>query len=637
VHEAQSTPDKTAPDSVESTLETLPESTVQSIPAGDFGSDHYHQIMGMAPPLDPTEVPSNSPSSYPSLVVGFTVAWIPFGNDPIPAPSNDPSNVAESLEPSRTPSKFPTRKPTRAPTDAPSMDEFEEYPELPRPTVSINPTTRAPSPTFLPTQEPSQKISHNPTARDSELTRMPTIDSDEIEFSATSPSDNPTFNPSQPLSGYQTNSLTEATTGYPTWTPTGNPTGTPTTSPTSNPTLIPSSAPTVPSSAPTDELLPTDFIPGLLTVEEAGLLLSHGLTARLLARGGEPVPYDKVIGSETESEDVFHTWPDAGAVFDDPSPSNPGGWIYVSNSEDESEGGVGALTFDRDGNVIKYKLLLTGTLWNCGGGKTPWNTWVSCEELGNEGRIYQVDPTGAKEPEMLTMGQEGGYWESFAHDVRNPDKPRFFVTEDDSQGALQRFTPNSTDWSSFDAMWSMLHGPGVIDYLLLSPDPNDASKGTFSWGADKKEAQKNAKKYYPNTEGIDFHDGILFFVCKGIKMLFELDLDTMQYTRHSTQSGVFDGEPDQLKRILTTGGEELLFFTEDGGELAGIHARDETGLFFTILESEEYSDETTGLALSPDFRRLYVAYQDNGLVFEVSRRDGQPLNARSLDVKYHAA
>ena len=118
-------------------------------------------------------------------------------------------------------------------------------------------------------------------------------------------------------------------------------------------------------------------------------------------------------------------------------------------------------------------------------------------------------------------------------------------------------------------------------------------------------------------------------------MLFELNLDTMQYTRHQTESGVFDGEPDQIKRILNTAGEEFLYFTEDGGEFAGIHGRDKTGIFFTILESEVYDDETTGLAFSPDFRHMYVAYQETGLLFDVSRTDGHPFNAKSLDVKYH--
>mgnify|MGYP005855527089 CR=1 FL=1 len=183
----------------------------------------------------------------------------------------------------------------------------------------------------------------------------------------------------------------------------------------------------------------------------------------------------------------------------------------------------------------------------------------------------------------------------------------------------------------------MLHGPGSIHYLLLHPTSLDQRSGTFSWTTDRSAGRQNAKNYYPFSEGIDVYDSMLFFVCKKIRKLFSLDLNSMTYTRVSTVSGLFDGGPDQLKRILADGGSHLLFFTEEGGVDAGIHGRDETGMFFTLLESPVYIDETTGLAFSPDARRMYVAYQENGLLFEVTRKDGLPFHAKSLNVKYHNA
>ena len=35
-----------------------------------------------------------------------------------------------------------------------------------------------------------------------------------------------------------------------------------------------------------------------------------------------------------------------------------------------------------------------------------------------------------------------------------------------------------------------------------------------------------------------------------MKALFELDLDAGTYTRESTRSGLFDGQPDQLQKII---------------------------------------------------------------------------------------
>ena len=64
-------------------------------------------------------------------------------------------------------------------------------------------------------------------------------------------------------------------------------------------------------------------------------------------------------------------------------------------------------------------------------------------------------------------------------------------------------------------------------------------------------------------------------------------------------------------------------------------SRDEFGRFFTILESPYLEDETTGLSFSPDGKHMYIAYQENGILFDVTREDGRSFDAKSLDVKYH--
>jgi sugar lactone lactonase YvrE len=135
--------------------------------------------------------------------------------------------------------------------------------------------------------------------------------------------------------------------------------------------------------------------------------------------------------------------------------------------------------------------------------------------------------------------------------------------------------------------------------------------------------------------GIDVLDGQLFFISKEIKSMFILDLDGTTYLKTSTIHGLFDGQPDQVQRIVGSR-SGLLYFTEDGGEYAGVHARNVQGQFFTILESHEYTDETTGLAFSPDGKFMYIAYQDNGLLFQVWREDGLSFDAQSLNVKFHA-
>jgi hypothetical protein len=328
----------------------------------------------------------------------------------------------------------------------------------------------------------------------------------------------------------------------------------------------------------------------------------------------------------------FHGEPDAGATFADNRANNQDGWIYVSNSEMQvpGEGGVGALTFDKQGNLRDYRKVLNGTTMNCGGGRTPWNTWVSCEEIERDGHIFQVDPTGARSAQHMTLGSEGGRWESFAYDTRDSNQPRFFVTEDHEKGALRRFTPDSPDW---DQPWDMLHGSGKTDYLLVSPNAaNDG--GSFTWTGNKDAAKQNAETYYPQSEGIDVSGSQLYFVCKRIMQIFTLNLDDGTYSNESTVHGLFDGKPDQIQHILDDP-SDLLYFTEEGGVDAGVHARDHLGRYYTILESPDYADETTGLSFTPDGRFMYIAYQHNGLLFSIWRKDGRRFSEAHLDVKYH--
>jgi len=335
---------------------------------------------------------------------------------------------------------------------------------------------------------------------------------------------------------------------------------------------------------------------------------------RVIAEQGQRVPY----ADGDRSSKSYHTMTDAAGIIPlDPQNPTEGGYAYVVNSEEEDgDGGVYAIYFDKDGNVLEYKSLLTGTTDNCGGGLTPWNTWVSCEEY-SEGQCWEVDPYRNAARVTKLGGKRGGRYESVAVDDTNPDEPVFFTTEDDDDGCLRRFAARGSGWGA-------LQSDGDTSFL------NILDKRNFEWTDDEGEARESAAEYYRNSEGIQYHEGKLYFMAKKDFKLIILDLEEMTYDVEITGrkfygEGSFSAQPDQN---LFGPSRKYIYFTEDGGDSPGVYARyGKDGTFFTMFQAIRGGvydgDETVGIALSPDNTKFYAGIQ-KGVIFEFRREDGLP-------------
>ena len=396
--------------------------------------------------------------------------------------------------------------------------------------------------------------------------------------------------------------------------------------PISDPVSAPASTPKTPATpnsspiaapAPTPRAPVTKFVLGTLTAQKDGIRLSQGLTARIIAETGEFVRYTSPDATVSASTRRFHAIPDGADIFELPD----GGYVYTSNSEiDNGGGGVYGIELDKEGRIRNYKALLTGTDRNCNGGRTPWNTWVSCEEVPG-GQCWQVDPTGTRESQITVMGgTSGGSFEAFAFDARDPTATSYYVTEDSENGALRRYRPPINT----PLRWDLLHGSGgTLDYLEL------VSSNTFRWTTSLSVAQTSAQTYFPNSEGIAVQNGKLHFVSKVPKLLYSLDLNALTYTVVSTKTstlpggGIFADQPDHL--LAASSG--ALILTEDGGSTPGLFVYDGSK-FLSYFESNYSNDEIVGIAFSPDKKIMYAVVQDAGLVFQISRDDGQSFDGR---------
>lgn len=263
------------------------------------------------------------------------------------------------------------------------------------------------------------------------------------------------------------------------------------------------------------------YVPGLLTVVKAGLRLSAGLDVRIVAKKDRPVAYDNGGRSLVN----FHTDPDAAAIFSKKDGS--GNYYYVSNSENNVTGGVGSIEFNSNGEVLGYRRVLSGTQRNCGGGRSPYNTWLSCEENAKSGFVWEVSPGGKFVGRKTNLVPEGGNYESVAYDFdlalrRNV----YYTTEDSPTGPLVQFVPSANLGTP-----SEMYSQGTHRYLRL----DSGNFGTFSWVAKKSNA---TPQRYPNAEGIDVKDGFLYFVSKVDKTLFILNLAAGIFTKESTNQGM---------------------------------------------------------------------------------------------------
>ena len=344
----------------------------------------------------------------------------------------------------------------------------------------------------------------------------------------------------------------------------------------------------------------------LLGADANGLMLPAGFTSRVVATSGQ------LVGSTSYT---WHTDPDGGATFAKPS----GGWIYVSNSERISGGGVGAIEFDANGAIVSAYSILSGTSRNCAGGPTPWGTWLSCEETVT-GRVWECDPftpgsAGVVRPALGTFNHEAA---AVAHAAQ-----RVFLTEDQPDGRLYRFTPASYPSLTagtlevaqvLDPNGQGPIAPGQVRPLAwhVVPNPNPAGSQTAT------RYQVPSSTPFNGGEGCWYRGALVSFSTKGDNRIWQLDplANTIRilYDYATSSTPVLSG----VDNVYSMSCGDVLV-AEDPGNLE-IVAVTPGGLALPIVRLVGApGSEMTGPALSPDGSRLYFSSQRSpGKTFEVS-------------------
>jgi secreted PhoX family phosphatase len=341
-----------------------------------------------------------------------------------------------------------------------------------------------------------------------------------------------------------------------------------------------------------------------------GIRLPPGFSIRIVARSGEPV----LPGGYT-----WHAWPDGGATF----ATRDGGWIYVSNAELPLIGGVGALRFDANGQLVDAYRILDETNINCAGGPTPWGTWLSCEEL-DRGRVFETDPWGEAEAvERPALGR-------FKHEAAtiDPDMGVVYLSEDEPDGRFYRFVSEAVD-----ANGHMSLTDGVLEVAIVDDDGNVAWVPVPDPLADGEVPTRNQvpeATVFDGGEGIWWFAGTVYLSTKGDDRVWAYD--TVNQTITTVYDRATTPDPDALYGVdnLTVSGCGDVLVAEDGGQMR-IVAVLPNGELKPLVQIEGQDDsEITGPAFDPSGTRLYFSSQRatgflGGITYEITGPFHEPL------------
>ncbi|MBD3010503.1 alkaline phosphatase PhoX [Streptomyces sp. 5-10] len=331
-----------------------------------------------------------------------------------------------------------------------------------------------------------------------------------------------------------------------------------------------------------------------------GVRLPAGFTSRVIARSRQTV---------AGTSYTWHDAPDGGACYADGS-----GWIYVSNSEINPSGGASAVAFSSAGAVTGAYRVLSGTRQNCAGGKTPWNTWLSCEEV-DRGYVYETDPWGVKTAVRRdAMGR-------FKHEAAAADPVRrtVYMTEDVTDGCFYRFTPTTWGDLSSGKLEVMVAGSGTSGPVTWAtvPDPT---------GATATRNQVSGAKRFNGGEGCYYANETCWFTTKGDNRVWQYDAAAQTIELAYDDSLVTGGTAPLTGVDNVTGASSGdLYVAEDGGnmEICVITPDDVVAPFLRV--DGQSGSEITGPAFSPDGRRLYFSSQrgtsgssSGGITYEVT-------------------
>ncbi len=360
------------------------------------------------------------------------------------------------------------------------------------------------------------------------------------------------------------------------------------------------------------------------------LIRNHEVNA---AKGGD----ESAFGSDF----ALTTKLDKDEFYDFGHDNNPG------------QGGTTTIVYDTKKQVVVREYLsLAGTIRNCAGGLTPWNSWLTCEEIvmspndvyaKSHGYVFEVPASAeimrAKPTPIREMGR-------FNHEAVavDPNSNVIYQTEDDSEGLLYRFIPNTPgkllNGGTLQAL-AIKGSPGMDTRNWDSKTIEEGQNFDIEW-IDMEEVEnpddnlryrgyKKGAARFARGEGMWYGNDAVYFACtnggpKKLGQIWKYTPSPSEAARGEVNSpGVLELFVESTDSSIIENADNLtvapwgdLIVCEDTGERQDLIGITPEGNVYKFGRNPKSNSELAGATFSPDGSTLFMNIQHSGLTLAIT-------------------
>ncbi|WP_441000076.1 alkaline phosphatase PhoX [Fodinibius sp. SL11] len=332
---------------------------------------------------------------------------------------------------------------------------------------------------------------------------------------------------------------------------------------------------------------------------------------------------------------------------------DPSDFYDYGNNNNPGQGGTTTVIYDTEKQeVVRQYLSLAGTLRNCAGGPTPWNSWLSCEEIVTKpddvyakphGYVFEVPARtqmGVTKPTPIkAMGR-------FNHEAIavDPKSDVIYLTEDEHDSLLYRFIPNTPG--------QLLKG-GILQALAvkdkLGLDTRNWKKRTIKEGQSmdvewidlddidnpnddlRLRGFEDGAARFARGEGMWYGNNAIYFACTngGPEKLGQIwryvPSPVEANTKESEKPGHLELFVESMDSTIIENADNLtvapwgdLIVCEDCNENQDLKGITPDGEVYNFGRNAKSNSELAGATFSPDGSTLFMNIQHSGLTLAIS-------------------